>query len=300
MAKTRRSKKVGCPIEIYASVDDKGDWIIRRVMLDHQNHQPTPMKSKDVPAFRKRNLLDKEKNLGQSGKSSLKFKGHSKENKEEVMLNLSGGDARAMVDYFNKLTADNQNFFHMERYAERGGLQDIVWVDARSRAAFEEFGDVIVFDATYLTNKYRLLYANFCGVNHHMQTILFGCALLSRETAETYSWLCTTWLNCISGKVSSGKLTNQDPAMRRALKETMKDTTHRWCLWHILQKFPKYLNKHENYEDLKADLENVIYDSSDPVTFEMGWNDVIVHYAVKENANYKWLEDMYDERHGTK
>ncbi|XP_021848797.2 protein FAR1-RELATED SEQUENCE 6-like [Spinacia oleracea] len=143
-------------------------------------------------------------------------------NKEEVKLNLSGGDARAMVDYFNKLTADNQNFFHMERYAEGGGLQDIVWVDARSRATCKEFGD--------------------------------------------------------------------DPAMRRALKETKKDTTHRWCLWHILKKFPKYLNKHENYEDLKAELENVIYNSNDPVTFEMAWNDVIVHYVVKYNSAYKWLE----------
>lgn len=101
-----------------------------------------------------------------------------------MKLKLSGGDAKAMVDYFNKLTTDNHNFFHMERYATDGGLQSIVWVDAKSGATYEDFGDVVCFDATYLTNKYSLPYANFCGVNHHKQTILLVYALISREVHD--------------------------------------------------------------------------------------------------------------------
>ena len=52
------------------------------------------------------------------------------------------------------------------------------WVDARSRAAYEKFDNVVMFDTTYRTNKYVLLFAPFFGVNHHYQTIQFGCALL--------------------------------------------------------------------------------------------------------------------------
>lgn len=37
----------------------------------------------------------------------------------------------------------------------------------RSRAAWEDFGDVVCFDATYLTNEYELPFANFVGVNQH-------------------------------------------------------------------------------------------------------------------------------------
>ena len=40
----------------------------------------------------------------------------------------------------------------------------------------------------------------FVGVNHHGQTILFGCGLLSKENTETYNWLFKTWLECMSGK----------------------------------------------------------------------------------------------------
>lgn len=52
----------------------------------------------------------------------------------------------------------------------------MVWVDARSRAAYEEFNDLVCFDATYLTNDYEVAFANFVGVNHHEQSILLGCA----------------------------------------------------------------------------------------------------------------------------
>lgn len=57
----------------------------------------------------------------------------------------------------------------------------LFWADARSRATYEEFGDVVTFDTTYLTNKYDMPFAPFVGVNHHGQSILFGCALLSNE-----------------------------------------------------------------------------------------------------------------------
>ena len=41
------------------------------------------------------------------------------------------------------------------------------WVDARSRLAYEQFGDVITFDTTYKTNKYSMPFAPFTGLNNH-------------------------------------------------------------------------------------------------------------------------------------
>ncbi|RYR07575.1 hypothetical protein Ahy_B05g074957 [Arachis hypogaea] len=39
--------------------------------------------------------------------------------------------------------------------------------DARSRAAFDYFKDVVSFDTTYNTNRYNLVLSSFVGVNHH-------------------------------------------------------------------------------------------------------------------------------------
>ena len=63
----------------------------------------------------------------------------------------------------------------------RVGLRNVFWADARSRTAYQEFGDVITFDTTYLTNKYDMPFAPFIGVNHHGQSTLLGCGLISSE-----------------------------------------------------------------------------------------------------------------------
>jgi len=39
----------------------------------------------------------------------------------------------------------------------------------------------------------------YTGVNHHQQSILFGCDLLWNETEENFFWLLSTWLKVMSG-----------------------------------------------------------------------------------------------------
>jgi hypothetical protein len=39
----------------------------------------------------------------------------------------------------------------------------------------------VTFDTTYLTNKYHMPFAPFVSVNHHGESVLLGCGLLSNE-----------------------------------------------------------------------------------------------------------------------
>ncbi|KAK0592453.1 hypothetical protein LWI29_019404 [Acer saccharum] len=48
---------------------------------------------------------------------------------------------------------DNSNFFYTVDIDEEGRLKNVLWVDARSRVAFKEFGDIVTFDTTYLTKR---------------------------------------------------------------------------------------------------------------------------------------------------
>lgn len=54
---------------------------------------------------------------------------------------------------------------------DKSQLRNVFWADARSRGAYEYFGEAITFDTTYLTNKYDMPFAPFLGVNHHGQSI---------------------------------------------------------------------------------------------------------------------------------
>ena len=66
-------------------------------------------------------------------------------------------------------------------------------------------GDVVTFDATYLTNCYKMPFVPFTRVNYHHQSVMFECALLVNETVESYTWLLKTWLEAMLGCAPSTK-----------------------------------------------------------------------------------------------
>ena len=74
----------------------------------------------------------------------------------------------------------------------------------------------------------------FIGVNHHHQSIMFGCALLVNETEESYTWLLKTWLEAMLGRAPSTIITDDDKAMGKAIAEILPNTIYRLCMWHIL------------------------------------------------------------------
>ncbi|KAL2937342.1 Protein FAR-RED IMPAIRED RESPONSE 1 [Bienertia sinuspersici] len=173
----KTSKKCECLVQIYASVnaENENKLVVRKVVNEHQNHNPTPSKSRFIAAHCK-----EERNCHVKRKMKL---GHSVGKKK---LKLKDGDAKAMLEYFEKMTEGNQILSHTYRLENFGQLQDILWVDACSRAMYEEFNDVVCFDTTYLTYQYKLPFANLVGVNHHGQTNLLRRALISHETTETF------------------------------------------------------------------------------------------------------------------
>ncbi|XP_021771470.1 protein FAR-RED ELONGATED HYPOCOTYL 3-like [Chenopodium quinoa] len=225
----RTSKKCECNARIYASLNGDGEWKLRTAILKHDNHKLSPTKFTLVKEYPMKNCTPNVRkkliNYYEEGVSVTQIHGCMaskmggldilqtvKDLHHEVykarQLKMEGGDAAAMMGFFDRMQVDNQNFFHAHRLDEEGRLKDVLWVDARSRVVYEEFGDVVCFDATYLTNEYELPFANFVGVNNHGQSILFGCALVSHENSETNTWIFEQWLSCMGNKPPGAILTD--------------------------------------------------------------------------------------------
>lgn len=116
-------------------------------------------------------------------------------------------------------------------------LADFFWVDMTSRRAYECFGDVVVFDTTFVAD-YNLVFAQFFGVSHHRQTVFFSCGFLKDEQVEIFLWLFETWMKAMSNNHSKMIITNQDLAMHAAISQFYSNTFHRLCIWHIMKKVP--------------------------------------------------------------
>ncbi|XP_057418776.1 protein FAR-RED IMPAIRED RESPONSE 1-like [Lotus japonicus] len=311
--KTNSTIKNNCPAKISAKLSkDDGRWYIYTVDLDHC-HELSPGKARLFHARRnisppmKRTLETTDEAgvrvnksfrslvQGSGGYENLAFGEqdvHDFVGQQRRALGKEG-DGKALIAYFAQMQQKNSDFYYEIDLDDNFHVKNIFWADARSRAMCEYFGDVVSFDTTYLVNKYDMPLALFVGVNHHGQSILLGCGLLSVEDTDSFVWLFETWMRCMYGKAPQGIVTDQCMAMENAIHLVFPNARHRWCLWHIMKKIPEKFKGYGQYKEMKNDMEVVVYDSLDEIEFDSTWNTFIDKYGLRDN---EWLTNLYLER----
>ncbi|RYR30579.1 hypothetical protein Ahy_B01g055326 [Arachis hypogaea] len=212
----------------------------------------------------------------------------------EVRNILELEDAKEFEKYLLRIKEKNQNFFFEFELKDDQSINLVFWVDARSRAACEYFGDVISFDTTYNTNRYNLFFGSFVGVNHHGQSTLMGCALMKNEDIQSFKWLFEYWLRCMGGNTPKGILTDQCASMQSAIETCMPTTIHGWCIWHIMKKIPSKLNTYKRHLEIEQDMSHVVWNSHTEESLDRNWNDFLMKYGLVDN---KWLSEFYEDRH---
>ncbi|XP_028086505.1 protein FAR1-RELATED SEQUENCE 5-like [Camellia sinensis] len=276
------STKIGCKAKVRASLQKDGRFMLTTIILEH-NHDlfPTDFRhfksNKRLHTSMKRRLeVNDQAGIGVSsdfhslvdvveGYVQLTFDERDCDDyieRAKRLRRLAVGGANLIQDYFLRMKKQNSNFFYVMNFGDDGYVRNFFWADARSRVTYEAFGDVVTFDTTYLMNKYDLPLALFVGVNHHGQSILFGCGLLSSEDTNTYI--------------------------------VFPEARHRWCLWHVMKKLLEKLRGYSQYEPIKLALQNVVYDSFTKDEFEHKWKVMISNFNLYDN---EWLRGLYNERH---
>lgn len=213
---------------------------------------------------------------------------------EKRQKKLENGDAQMMLSYFKSCQLKNPGFFYAFQMDAEGRLANCFWVDSRSKMAYKYFGGVVTFDPTYLTNKYKMPFVPFTGVNHHQQSILFGCALLWDETIESFFWFLSTWLEAMSGISPKTIITNQDAAISNAVAKVFPKVNHHYCMWHIEKKVPEYLNRvYHEHGEFKNQFYKCIHQSTTVEEFDSYWEAMIDKYGLQDN---QWLNNILSIR----
>ncbi|XP_057791297.1 protein FAR-RED IMPAIRED RESPONSE 1-like [Salvia miltiorrhiza] len=308
----KKIKRVGCEAQICARKDKEDYWMVTTVNAAH-NHEMDLDMSKFMAGHRtityaqKRHLENVDisgvpvcKNIrwlqfqfGGLGNTSCSDRDCRTFIDQMRRLRLGDGDAAAIAKLFNTLKKKDPSFHHMMDIDDDMMLRNVMWIHPRSKAAYEEFYDVVNFDTTYLVNRYNMSFATVVGINHHHQSILLGCALLTHEQFESFKWFFSNWLDAMGGVAPTAILTDQCESIKDALKEVMPETIHRFCIWHILYKFPEKFKAMKEYNKAATTLKNIIYDSLSIGEFEGKWAEFLVEYGLENN---NWLQDLYAVR----
>ncbi|XP_042965428.1 protein FAR-RED IMPAIRED RESPONSE 1-like [Carya illinoinensis] len=312
LSKPRPTTKTDCKAKVNARLVN-GEWVLTSVDLVHNHSTVSPKKSrffrshKNLDEYSQRMLdlndragIQMHKNFNAlvteaGGYENLNFQEKDCRNfiDRARVLRMGKGGGEALNEYFKRMRKMNDGFVSVMDVDDEFRVRNVFWADARSRAAYEYFGDVITFDTTYLTNRYGMPFAPFVGVNHHGQSILLGAGLISSEDTKTFVWLFEAWLECMNGRAPQAIITDQDRAMKNAIGIVFPNTRHRYCLWHIMRKLPEKLASHADYNGLKTAIQNAVYDTQSCQEFEEKWGQLMHDYDLTDNA---WLQGLYTER----
>jgi hypothetical protein len=118
---------------------------------------------------------------------------------------------------------------------------------------------------------------------------MLGCALIVNETTESYTWLLKTWLKAMLGRAPFTIIIDDDKAMGKAITEVLPNTTHRLCLWHILQKVPEHLaHIYNKYSSFQLDFNHCIHNMLTIEEFGIELEELVGKYGFGEND---WLKN---------
>ncbi|CAN4099082.1 unnamed protein product [Withania somnifera] len=205
-----------------------------------------------------------------------------------------GRDAQNLLDYFKKMQAENPGFYYAIQLDEDNRMANVFWADSRSRNAYSHFGDTAILDTMYRVNQCKVPFAPLTGVNHHGQTILFGCALLLDESEATFVWLFKTFLAAMNDRAPVSIITDQDAVIHSAVAQVFPETRHCINKWHVLRGGQDRMAPVcDTYPNFQVELYNCINLTETVEEFESFWEIILDKYDLKRND---WLQSIYNTR----
>ncbi|XP_038981617.1 protein FAR1-RELATED SEQUENCE 5-like isoform X5 [Phoenix dactylifera] len=312
--KPREAVRTNCMARIEYKVSRDNVWVVSKIIYEHNHPLLRPHKAHLLRSHRKLLLAQRDgmPNVAEMGNDAdnpaqaLEFLVEEARDAETVgfllkdqssylhtnrMRELEKGDAQVLLEFLKAKQLEDPSFFYAIQLDDREQVTNFFWADARSILDFSYFGDVVLFDTTYRTNKVEIPFAPFIGINHHKQIVVFGAALLLDETTESFVWLFKTFMVAMSGRQPKTIFTDHFPALSRAISLTLPETCHRLCLWHILQNSAIHISHAYSSEpDFQKGFKNCIYEGGSEEDFHTRWVDLVNKYGLEGNA---WLEDLY-------
>ncbi|KAJ1279460.1 hypothetical protein BS78_04G158700 [Paspalum vaginatum] len=293
-------------------VNNQGEWKVIRLVSDHNHNLASP---------EERHLLRSARSLIAGRSSSVEamlYAGYQVQgvaaqlpvgstaatnnvgnSKQDLLLGygvtakklaVGAEDLQSLVSHL-KSRANEDGVFYWDVQLDRGGrMTNFFWRDGRSRIDYDCFGDVVVFNSTYRLSKQNMICAPFVGVNHHWQTTMYGCALLTDESMPAFVWLFKSFLESMGNRHPQSIFTNLDQVVSKAIEEVFPNTCHRIAHWHIQKSAHSRLGALNVSKDFNKMFTKCLQGCDSETEFEETWSQMLLEFKLQDN---KWLKKLY-------
>ncbi|XP_025801014.1 protein FAR1-RELATED SEQUENCE 9-like isoform X2 [Panicum hallii] len=309
----RPDTRTNCKAMIRFRVDEKGRWTVIRFVPVHNHQLAKPgerhmLRSAKSLAVGKSGVIDPSASTEShpiNGFSDT-IEGGTPENSGYTIREcynqvgmqgitvIEAGDGQNLVSYFKRRTNEEGMFYWDVQVDQEGRMTNFFYRDGKCRNDYDCFGDAIIFDTTYRTNKYNLICAPFVGVDHHWQNVVFGCAFLLDESVASYVWVFKSFLESMGGQSPKSIFTDQDEAIMQAIEQVFPNTQHCFSYWHILKNAQSHLGSLNTSQAFQTLFTKCMQGSDSEEDFEESWTAMLREYKLQDNS---WLIDLHRFRH---
>ncbi|CAO2144062.1 unnamed protein product [Urochloa humidicola] len=311
----KTSKRGGCKAMVCArTIGIGGRACFTEIVLDH-NHKlvPTPTRTKRMRSHKKQDpalvqLVDtmhaghvrhadvmRVLRRASGGSENVHLTERDIQNRRAAQVREDRvDDIPKLQAFFRECKVHNPQFFCEFQVDEKNVVKNVFWSHASQQGNYADYSSVVTFDTTYKTNQYSMPLAMFVGFNSQLQNVIFGQALLRDEKADTFLWLFEQFRICMCAKDPIVIFTDQDSSIEKAVVEVFKTTYHKYCSWHVTNKYRNELNQlNTQHPGLSDTLTSVINHPLSPAEFEGAWEAMLDKYIVHGS---RVLAKLFDER----
>lgn len=175
-------------------------------------------------------------------------------------------DLESLIKYF--LQKKKKDFILILKYMKKINSLDVFGQIQQHR------DDALVFDTTYNTNKFSIIFAPFVRVNHHGKATFCGCRFLNEDNTYYFIWLFNKWLDASPKGIFQMIINDQNLAVTKIIARVYSMTYHRYCIWHILNKLFVKINA-IIVRDHYYLFQNAIFNSETIEEFNTSWSNVL-------------------------
>lgn len=242
------TKKINCPFELEGKYSEEYDSWTLRVICDQHNHQRVQymeghpyarrlkedefslvkdlttmnMPPRDILSILKERNLSNVSTLETIYNARRKLRMIEQEGKSPMQVLMSRLHHNGYIYEFTT-TGFNE-------------LENLFFVHRTSFDIWRAFPHVLMIDATYKTNQYKMPFVQIVGVTSTKKTFSIAFAFMHNEKTVNYTWV----LNCLKLTLDQCMLprvivTDREMALLNACKEVFPDAAQLLCRWHIEQ-----------------------------------------------------------------
>lgn len=243
-----RSKKIDCPVTIALDLNQNTNFWTARPQQGEHNHQPDDIQSHPSarlldPASYK--LID---DASLSGGRPLEIHSTLLRRGEKVIrkdiynrrqfIKLADLSNRTPTQATLQLLEAEQWTFHFAT-DNKSQLIRLFAVHPLSRTRLQQYPTVLIIDATYKVNRYKMPVIHVCGITATNKTFDVGFCFVKTEKTMVYLWFAEH-LRALYDQLSltpSLIVTDNDAALINAISRphTFSSVKRVLCLWHIKQ-----------------------------------------------------------------